>query len=190
MYIFFSVNCGHSCFNKIFIVLNLCTSFFKWCLILLLNWPILLWFYPFLHILASLLFREDLSLFFRINLILYSCSFCLSEEFFVSHSILSDNLNGESILGCKFSPFRTLNIYCKNIYSGWQIFCREINLWGFPCDWLFVFLFLTFEYSLTFVILIMICFGMGLLGSSCSGSSPLSVAVYLFPSLGLESVQP
>ena len=111
--IFFSVNCSHSCFNKIFIVLNLCTSFFKWCLILLLNWPILLWFYPFLHILASLLFREDLSLFFRINLMLYSCSFCLSEEFFVSHSILSDNLNGESILGCKLSPFRTLNIYCK-----------------------------------------------------------------------------
>ena len=75
------------------------------------NWPILLWFYPFLCILASFLFREDLSLFFRIDLSCILVVFaCLRNSLFV---ILSDNLNGGSILGCKFSPFRTLNIYCQ-----------------------------------------------------------------------------
>ena len=75
---------------------------------------------------------------------------------------------------------------CISLFHG--PICRVIAL-GF-CGFLFVFLFLTFELSLTFVILIMVYFGVGLLGSSCLRLSLLPIPGYLFPSLGLESVQP
>ena len=44
-------------------------------------------------------------------------SFCLSEQFFISSSILNDNLVGQSILGCRFFPFRTLNISCHSLLA-------------------------------------------------------------------------
>ena len=73
-----------------------------------------------------------------------------------------------SILGSRFFPFNILNISCHSL-----LFCKVsgknqlIALWGFPCMWFFLFLFLPLEFSrnfLTFAILIMICLGVGLFG--------------------------
>ena len=36
--------------------------------------------------------------------------FCLSENFFVSASILNDDLPGKEILGCRIFPFSTFNV--------------------------------------------------------------------------------
>ena len=41
----------------------------------------------------------------------------LSEKFFISPSILNDNLAGYSILGFKFFPFSTLNISCPSLLA-------------------------------------------------------------------------
>ena len=50
--------------------------------------------------------------------LLYSFSFCLSEKFFLSPSILNDNLAGQSFLGCRFfSPFKNLNVFCHYLLA-------------------------------------------------------------------------
>ena len=41
----------------------------------------------------------------------------LLEKFFISSSVLNDILVGESILGCRFFPFRTLNIPCHSLLA-------------------------------------------------------------------------
>ena len=46
-----------------------------------------------------------------------SFSFCLSEKFFVPPSILKDNCSGQSILGCRVFPFRTLHISCHSFLA-------------------------------------------------------------------------
>ena len=46
-----------------------------------------------------------------------SFSFCLSEKFFVSPSILIDNLAGQSVLGCRLFPSCTLNMPQHSLLS-------------------------------------------------------------------------
>ena len=81
-----------------------------------------LWNFDFLHQMSSFLFPISKMIFnisFRMGLILlYSFSLCLLDKLFMSPSILNDNLLGRfRILGCKFFPFRTLNISCHSLLA-------------------------------------------------------------------------
>ena len=49
--------------------------------------------------------------------VLNSLNFCLSEELFISASILNEILAGYCNLGCRFSPFSTLNISCHSLLA-------------------------------------------------------------------------
>ena len=50
-------------------------------------------------------------------MVLNSLSFCLSTKFFISPSNLNESLAGQSILGCRFFPFITLNISCHSLLN-------------------------------------------------------------------------
>ena len=49
--------------------------------------------------------------------VLNSINFCLSEKLLISPSILNEILAGNSNLGCRFSPFITLNISCHSLLA-------------------------------------------------------------------------
>ena len=70
---------------------------------------------------------------------MYSFGFCLSEKFFLSPSILSANFAGQSILGCRFFPFRTLSISCHSFlaYKVSVDKSDDILMGGFTCNYLF-----------------------------------------------------
>ena len=93
-----------------------------------------------------------------------SFSFYLGEKPFLSPSVLSDNLAGQSILGCRFSPFGTLNISCHSLLA-YKV-STEKSADSFMELPLYVTLFLLWllEFSLTFDILIMICLVVGVFG--------------------------
>ena len=58
-----------------------------------------------------------------------------SEKFFISPSILNDNLAGQSILGYRFFPFRTLNMPCHSLLAhNFSVKKSAESLWGFPCN--------------------------------------------------------
>ena len=66
---------------------------------------------------------EWLSLHFTLNIcckaglvVLNSLNFCLSEKLLISPSILNEILARYSNLGCRFSPFSTLNISCHSLW--------------------------------------------------------------------------
>ena len=65
--------------------------------------------------------------------VLNSLNFCLSEKLFISPSVLDEILAGYSNLGCRFSPFSTLNISCHSLLA-----CRvssersTVKRMGFP----------------------------------------------------------
>ena len=93
-------------------------------------------FSPFLQILASFLFREDLSIFllgqlqYRCILLVFACLRLLFSP------ILNYNLAGQSILGCRFFPFGILNISCHSLLA-----CKvsveksaDSLMGGFPCN--------------------------------------------------------
>ena len=66
-------------------------------------------------------------------MVLNSLNFCLSEKFFISPSVLNEILAGYGNLGCRFSPFSTLNISCHSLPA-----CRvsaersAVKQMGFP----------------------------------------------------------
>ena len=68
-------------------------------------------------------------------MVLNSLNFCLSEKLFISPSILNEILAGCSNLGCRFSPFSTLNISCHSLLA-----CRvsaersAVKHMGFPLN--------------------------------------------------------
>ena len=71
-----------------------------------------------LFLLTFFVQRSPFSITFRMGLLLlYSFSFCLLEKFFISPSILNYILAGQNILGCKFFPFSTLNIFCHSLLA-------------------------------------------------------------------------
>ena len=49
--------------------------------------------------------------------VLNSLSFCLSVKFLMSPLNLSENLDGQSNLGCRFFPFITLNIFYHSLLA-------------------------------------------------------------------------
>ena len=100
--------------------------------------------------------------------VLNSLNFCLSEKLLISPSILNEILARYRNLGCKISPFSTLNISCHSLLA-----CRvsaersAVKHMGFPfyvtcCFSLAAFNILSL--CLVFVSLISMCLGMFLLG--------------------------
>ena len=70
--------------------------------------------------------KRPFAISFRVSLVLlYSFSFCSSEKLLIS-PIINDNLTGQSILGCRFFPFKTFE-YIFLLPSALQCFCREIS---------------------------------------------------------------
>ena len=66
--------------------------------------------------------------------VLNSLNFCLSAKLFISSCILNEILAGYSKLGCRFSPFSTLNISSRPFWpSEFLLKDHLLNVWGFPC---------------------------------------------------------
>ena len=96
-------------------------------------------------------------------LVLNSLNFCFSEKFFISPSILNEILDGYSNLGCRFSPFSTLNISCHSLLA-----CRAsaessaVKPMGFP-------LYVTYCFSLAAFNILSLCLVIASLISMCLG---------------------
>ena len=75
----------------------------------------------FIALFSSLVFLDCISPFnicCKTGLVvLNSLNFCLSEKLFISPSVLNEILAGYSNLGCRFFPFRTLNISCHSLLA-------------------------------------------------------------------------
>ena len=85
-------------------------------LLLLLFFFFFSFFFPFLPF--FLVQRSPLNISFNLGFVLlYSLSFGLLGKIFISPSILNDILAGQSILGCLFFPFSTLNISCHSFLA-------------------------------------------------------------------------
>ena len=97
----------------------------------------------FVDLLSSLLFLYYINPFnicCKAGLVvLNSLNFCLSEKLFISPSILNEILAGYSNLGCRFSPFSTLNISCHSFLAyrvsaeRWAVKCMGIPLYVTYC---------------------------------------------------------
>ena len=85
---------------------------------------------------------------------LNSLKFCFSEKLFISPSILNEILARYSHLGCRFSPFSTLNISCHSLLA-----CRVsaersvVKCMGFP-------LYVTCCFSLSAFNILSLCFSL------------------------------
>ena len=106
--------------------------------------------------------------------ILNSLNFCLSEKLFISPSFLNEILAGSSNLGCRFSPFSTLNISYHSLLT-YRISAERstVKCMGFPlyvtcCFSLAAFCILSLY--LVFVSLISMCLGMFFLGFILCGT--------------------
>ena len=75
----------------------------------------------FVDLFSSLLFLDYISSFNICSetdlALLNSLNFCLSENLFISPSILNEILAGYSNLNCRFFPFSTLNISCHSLLA-------------------------------------------------------------------------
>ena len=100
--------------------------------------------------------------------VLNSLNFCLSENLFISPSILNAILGGYSNLGCRFFPFSTLGISCHSLMA-----CRvsaersTVKRMGFPLYVTCYFSLAAFNIlslCLVFVSLISVCLDVFLLG--------------------------
>ena len=91
----------------------------------------------FVDLFSSLVFLDYISPFnicCKADLVvLNSLNICLSENLFISPSILNEIMAGYSNLGCRFFPFSILNIPCHSLLD-----CRvsdersAVNSMGFP----------------------------------------------------------
>ena len=126
----------------------------------------------FADLFSSLVFHDYISLF---NIcckagmvVLNSLNFYLSEKFFISPSILNEILARYSNLGCRFSPFSTLNISCHSLLAcrvsaeRSAVKCRGFLLYVTCCFSLGAFN--TLSLCLVFVSFISMCLGLFLLG--------------------------
>ena len=121
--------------------------------------------------------------------VLNSLNFCLSEMLFISPSILNEILAGYSNLGCRFSPFSTLNISCHSLLA-----CRvsaersAVKCMGFPLYVTCCFPFAAFNIlslCLVFVSLISMYLGVFLLWLFCMELFvPLGLWLFPFPYWG------
>ena len=139
----------------------------------------------FVDFFSSLVFLDYISLFnicCKARLVvLNSPNFCLSEKLFISPSILNEILAGYNNLGCRFSPFSTLNISYHSLLAC-RVFAERsaVKHMQFPlyvsCCF-FLAAFNNLSVCLVFVSLISMCLGVFLLGFICMG---------LFVPLGLD----
>ena len=104
--------------------------------------------------------------------VLNSLNFCLSENLFISPSILNEILARYYNLGCRFLPFSTLNISCHSLMA-----CRvsaersAVKCMGFPlyvtcCFSLAAFNVLSLCLVFVRLVCVLACFSLGL---SCMG---------------------
>ena len=131
----------------------------------------------FVDLFSSLVFLDYISPFnicCKADLmVLNSLNFCLSENLYISPSILNEILARYSNPGCRCFPFSTLNISCHSLLA-----CRvsaersAVKCMGLPlyitCCFSLVFLILSL--SLVFVSLISTCLGVFLLGFILHGT--------------------
>ena len=126
----------------------------------------------FVDLYSSLVFLDYISSFnicCKAGLVvLNSLNFCLSENLFISPSILNEILAGYYNLGCKFFPLNTVNISCHSLLA-----CRvsaersAVKRMGFPLYVIYCFSLAVFNIlslCLVFVSLISMCLGMFFLG--------------------------
>ena len=119
-----------------------------------------------------------------------SFSFTLSGKQFIYPSIPNDSFAGQSNLGCRSLLFMTLSTSCQFLLAYRVSFEKSANsLMGTPLEVTNFFPLAAFKVlslCLTFGILIMMCLGVVLFGSSCLGLSVLPGLVCLFPSQDWE----
>ena len=66
-------------------------------------------------------------------MVLNSLSFCLSVKVLTSLLNLNEILAGKGILGCRFTPFITLNMSCHSLLASRVSAARSaVNLMGIP----------------------------------------------------------
>ena len=101
-------------------------------------------FVDFFLVFLSICCKADL-------VVLNFLNFCLSEKLFISPSILNEILPGNSNLGCRFSPFSTLNISCHSLLAcGVSAETSAVKRTGFP-------LYVTCCFSLTAFNILYLC---------------------------------
>ena len=144
------------------------------------NFPIVI--FPFLQILASLIFREELSIFLlgqvKYCFFLFFFSFCSSDKLFLLPSILNDNITGQNILGYKFFLSRTLNISCYSLLA-YKISVEKLagSFIGGSLVTISLFFYCCLQNPLlNFVILIMIYLGVGVFGFILFGILSASIS--------------
>ena len=118
---------------------------------------------------------------------LQSFSFCFSPQSLISPSNLKESLAGWSILGCRFSPFITLNISCHSVLAcGFPAEKSADSLMVVPLYVICHFSLVAFSsLSLTFVILYIRCLCTSLFGLILYGiPSFLGFMIVSFPTLG------
>ena len=125
----------------------------------------------FVDLFSSLVFLDYISSFnicCKAGLVVLNSHFCLTEKLLIPPSILNEILARYSNLGCRFFPFRTLNISCHSLLA-----CRvsaersAVNCMGFPVYVTYCFFlaaFNIFSLHLVFISLISVYLGMFLLG--------------------------
>ena len=106
--------------------------------------------------------------------VLNSLNFCLSGKLLISPPNLKESLAGQSILGCRFFPFITLNMSCHSLLACRLSVARSAdNLMGGPWYVLCCFSLAAFNIlspSLIFVSLVTMCLGVFLLGFILPGT--------------------
>ena len=142
----------------------------------------------------SLLFpdqRSSFSICCKIGLVvLNSLNFCLSGKLLISPSNLNESHGGQSILGCRFFPFITLNISCYSLLA-YRVSIEKSTdslMGNIPlnviCHFPLVVVFNILSLSLIFISLITMCFGVFLLGLSILGCASWTWLTISCPMLG------
>ena len=109
----------------------------------------------------------------------------MSEKLLISPSIFNEILARYSNLGCRFSPFSTLNIFCLSLWPAEFLLKDQLlSIWGFPCMLLVASPLLILSLCLTFVSLISMCLGVFLLGFILYGTLCLMDLIISFSMLG------
>ena len=93
------------------------------------------WFCKLFSSLVFLDYESPFNICFKAGLVVLNLlNFCLSEKLLISPSNLSESLAGQSILGCWFFLFITLNIsafpFCP---ADFLLKDKLLSLWGSPC---------------------------------------------------------